>query len=128
MLGIKYVENLSRGTVIFKREESGFYKPYFVQKEYGNYIYLHRNLKFIENSRQKKKVRFDFLMEGGVRQRESILMSPAGPAESESLISYKEPKKVRLRKIDQYEPGIWGDTQIIEPLEEMKNFRVRAAD
>lgn len=124
LLGIKYVENLSRGTAIFKRNELNTYVPYFIQNEYGNYIYLHRNLKFIENSRRKRKVRFDFLMEGGVRQRESVLLSPAGPPEFQALTGYSEPEKIRIRKILQYEPTIWEDTQVIAPLEEMKNFRV----
>ena len=124
LLGIKYVENLSRGTVIFKRNEQNTYDPYFIQNEYGNYIYLHRSLKFIENSRRRKKVRFDFLMEGGARQRESVLLSPAGPSEFQALASYSEPEKIRVQKILQYEPTIWEDTQVIAPLEEMKNFRV----
>ena len=123
LLGIKYVENLSRGTAIFKRNEQNTYDPYFIQNEYGNYIYLHRSLKFIENSRRRKKVRFDFLMEGGVRQRESVLLSPADPAEFHTLAGYTEPEKIRIQKILQYEPTIWEDTQVIAPLEEMKNFR-----
>ncbi|MBC2840637.1 carboxypeptidase-like regulatory domain-containing protein [Robiginitalea sp. SC105] len=125
LLGIKYVENLSRGTVIFRRNDLNTYDPYFIQSEYGNYIYLHRSLKFIENSPQKKKVRFDFLMEGGVRQRESVLLSPLAPDAARELAAYREPKKILIQEIDRYEPTIWEDTQIIEPLEEMKNFRVR---
>ncbi len=123
LLGIKYVENLSRGTAIFKRNELNTYDPYFIQNEYGNYIYLHRSLKFIENSRSRKKVRFDFLMEGGVRQQESVLLSPVDPAEFQALANYTEPEKIRIQKILQYEPTIWEDTQVIAPLEAMKNFR-----
>ena len=58
LLGIKYIENLDRGTVIFKQDEDDLYHPYYIQKEYGNYVYLRRNLKFIENSSAGKKVQF----------------------------------------------------------------------
>ena len=98
--------------------------PYFVQQEYGNYIYLHRDLKFIENSAQRKKVRFDFLMEGGVRQTESALLRPLNPLEAAALEKTPQPKKVYLVKLNQYEPTIWQDTEVIAPLEEMRKFRV----
>lgn len=124
LLGIRFEENMSRGTVIFRRNEQNIYLPYFIQKEYGNYIYLHRSLKFIENSPLRKKVRFDFLMEGGVRQMESALWRPLNALEASGLDAAAQPKKVRLVKLDQYEPTIWQDTQVIEPLEAMKKFRV----
>jgi hypothetical protein len=123
LLGIKYVENLDRGTVIFRKSENGFYLPYYVQKEYGNYIYLHRDFTFIENSPSRKKVRFDFLLEGGVRQKQSLLLTPQDPQDTpESLADL--PMKVWVQKLDSYEPTIWQNTEIIAPLEEMKNFRV----
>ena len=123
LLGVKYVENLDRGTLIFKQNTNGKYYPYYIQKEYGNYFYLHRNLKFIENGPASKKVQFDFLLEGGLRQKESLLLSPSGTPQAE-LASLESPEKIPVKKLEQYEPTIWQDTQIIAPLEEMKNFRV----
>jgi hypothetical protein len=123
LLGVKYVEHLDRGTLIFKQNPEGKYYPYYIQKEYGNYFYLHRNLKFIENGPTSKKVQFDFLLEGGLRQKESLLMSPAEASQT-TLASLEGPEKIPVQKLEQYEPTIWQDTQIIAPLEEMKNFRV----
>jgi hypothetical protein len=124
LLGIKFIENLHRGTVIFQKDFEGIYKPYFIQRQMGNYIYLHRSLKFIENSASRKKVRFDFLLEGGTRENELLLIRPASNTQSEELLAYKEPKKVPVIKLRQYEPTIWQDSEIIAPLQEMKNFRV----
>lgn len=123
LLGVKYVENLDRGTVIYRQAENKKYSPYYIQKEYGNYVYLHRSLKFIENSSSRKKVRFDFLLEGGVRQKESMLL---GSTDSEAYADQigRVPEKVLLRKLQSYEPTIWQDSEIIAPLEEMKNFKV----
>ena len=56
LLGIKYLENKNQGTIIFKSRTDGKYHPYYVKREYGNYVYLHRPLKFIENSDEKNKV------------------------------------------------------------------------
>ncbi|MDX1332348.1 MAG: carboxypeptidase-like regulatory domain-containing protein [Robiginitalea sp.] len=123
LLGVKYVENMDRGTVIFRRNEQGGYHPYYIHKEYGNYVYLHRSLKFIENSPTHKKVRFDFLMEGGVRQKESMLVRHHPHPGSANLVS-EGPEKIKIQKLARYEPTIWQDTEIIAPLEEMKNFSV----
>lgn len=125
LLGIRYEENLSRGTVIFRRNETNQFLPYFVQQQYGNYIYLHRDLKFIENSPLGKKVRFDFLLEGGVRQTESALLRPLDGQQAAGLAQAPQPKKIYLVKLDHYEPTIWQDTEVIEPLEAMRNFRVK---
>ncbi|UCE68256.1 MAG: carboxypeptidase-like regulatory domain-containing protein [Flavobacteriaceae bacterium] len=123
LLGVKYVENMDRGTIIFRRNQEGKYHPYYIHKEYGNYVYLHRSLKFIENSPSKKKVRFDFLMEGGVREKESLLLRQEIATPSEGMLS-QSPDKIKIRKLERYEPTIWQDIEIIAPLEEMKNFSV----
>lgn len=119
LLGIKYTENRDRGTIVFQQDEAGLYHPYYIQKEYGNYVYLHRSLKFIENSPSRKKVLFDFLLEGGVREKESILIRP-----SEPLSTPASQDKILVQKLDSYQSTIWQDTEIIAPLEEMKNFKV----
>ena len=119
LLGIKYIENMDRGTIVFQVDDSGKYHPYYIQKEYGNYVYLHRSLKFIENSASRKKVLFDFLLEGGIRQKESILIRPATPPDTPASEG-----DILVQKLDSYEPTIWQDTEIIAPLEEMKNFKV----
>ena len=119
LLGIKYIENKDQGTIVFQQDESGKYNPYYIQKEYGNYVYLHRSLKFIENSSSRKKVLFDFLLEGGVRQKESILVRP-----SEPMSTPASSDKILVQKLDVYQPTIWQDAEIIAPLEEMKNFKV----
>jgi hypothetical protein len=123
LLGIKYVENLDRGTVIFRKSESGYYLPYYIQKEYGNYIYLLRDFTFIENSPSRKKVRFDFLLEGGVRQKQSLLLTPQDLQETAGSLA-DLPGKVWVQKLKSYQPTIWQNTEIIAPLEEMKNFKV----
>ncbi len=119
LLGIKYIENKDTGTIVFQQDDKGKYYPYYIQKEYGNYVYLHRSLKFIENSDARKKVLFDFLLEGGVRQKESMLLRPSAP-----LTSAASSDKIAVMKLDSYQPTIWQDTEIIAPLEEMKNFKV----
>ena len=66
---------------------------------------------------------FDFLLEGGIREKENLLLRPLN-ATSGDLADSDGEKRILVQKLDQYEPTIWQDTEIIAPLEEMKNFKV----
>jgi hypothetical protein len=124
LLGIKYIEKTNRGTIIYKAKENGRYRPYYITRETGNYIYLHRPFKFIENSRKKDKVLFDFSLEGEGREKQELLILGDSPLEIGEYSRFTESDKVPYTLLKQFEPSIWEDRQIIQPLEEMKNFRV----
>ncbi len=124
LLGIKYIENINRGTIIFKPRYDGRYHPYYIKREYGNYIYLHRPLKFIENSNDRNKVIFDFTIEGRGRDKKELLILSTNPLIQEEFVSFKEQDSIPYTLLKQFEPSIWQNNQIIEPLEEMKNFKV----
>lgn len=124
LLGIKYIEHINNGTVIFRRNTKGSYYPYYIKKESGNYIYLKRPLKFIENSSDKYKVSFDFLLEGGSREKQELLILNTNVLATKEYEGYIAPEEVPYTLLERFEPTIWQNNQIIEPLEEMKNFRI----
>ncbi len=123
LLGIKYVEKTHKGTVIYKTSNNGIYQPYYITKEEGHYIYLHRPLKFIENSPRKDKVLFDFSLEGEGREKQELLILSAGGLDWSEFAGLIEAEKVPYTELKQFESSIWQDRQIIQPLEEMKNFK-----
>src|SRR5690606_16531798 len=70
LLGVKYIENINKGSVIFrKNDEINTYYPYYINKEISRYVYAHRPFKFIENGGDKDKVKFDFMLEGNVVEK-----------------------------------------------------------
>ncbi|GGD38280.1 hypothetical protein GCM10011361_01750 [Muriicola marianensis] len=123
LLGIKYIEKTHKGTVIYKAGANGIYHPYYITKEEGNYIYLHRPLKFIENSPRKDKVLFDFNLEGEGREKRELLILKAEDLDPAEFINLTEAEKIPYTELKQFESSIWQDRQIIQPLEEMKNFK-----
>jgi len=124
LLGIKFIENINKGTVIFKQNQEGTYYPYYIKKESGNYIYVRRPLKFIENSSEKYKVAFDFLLEGGTREKQELLILNTNVLPTKEFEEYTAPNEVPFTLLEKFEPSIWQNSQIIEPLEEMKKFKV----
>lgn len=120
LLGIKYDEYLSRGMVIFRKDEllHQFY-PYIIQETSGSQIYLHRNLKFIPNGKDKGKVQFDFLMAGTTKKTAALWLKPT----NDKTTTVQLPKKVPLVKANSMNPGMKSASGL-EPLEEMKRFGI----
>ena len=123
LLGIKYLENRNQGTIIFKIRTDGKYHPYYIKREYGNYVYVHRPLKFIENSDERNKVIFDFTLEGDGREKKELLLLDNEVLSAAAYKNFKEQAVIPYSLLKQFEPTIWQNNQIIEPLEEMKNFK-----
>ena len=123
ILGVKYVEDINMGTIIFEQHIDGFYSPKYVKEEEGHYFYVHRPIKFIENSTAKRKTGFDFLIEGSAKARSEFYVLKNTPLDKSSFDSYIEPKNFPYQKLDRYDPSIWKSHNAIEPLEEMKKFK-----
>ncbi|WP_347926004.1 carboxypeptidase-like regulatory domain-containing protein [Pontimicrobium sp. SW4] len=123
LLGIKYVENINKGTIIYQRNADSTYSPKYMNQEEGRYFYVNRPIKFIENSREKNKVSFNFLIEGSAKSKIELFIINKSPLNASEFTSYTELEDVPYQKLKQYDPSIWKAYNAIEPLEEMKRFK-----
>lgn len=123
LFGVKYLENYRKGIILFDKLEEHNYIPKYVFQENGRYVYLHRPLKFIENSRERNKVAFDFLLEGTIRDKHELLIMDTEELTISTFESVSEEKNVDYQYLNEYNPEIWKDYNAIEPVEEMKLFK-----
>lgn len=123
LLGIKYVENINKGTIIFQRNADSTYSPKYINQEEGRYFYVNRPIKFIENSPERNKVGFNFLIEGSARSKQELFIINKSALNESAFSSFTEPKEVPYQTLKQYNPDIWKAYNAIEPLEEMKRFK-----
>ncbi|TJY33928.1 carboxypeptidase-like regulatory domain-containing protein [Pontimicrobium aquaticum] len=123
LLGIKYVENINKGTIIFQKNANSTYSPKYINQEEGRYFYVNRPIKFIENSRERNKVGFNFLIEGSAKSKQELFIINKSDLISSEFSSFTEPEDVPYQKLKQYDPSIWKAYNAIEPLEEMKRFK-----
>jgi len=125
LLGVKQSENLSKGTLIFKERAAG--AGYFLQYASvttGEYMYLNRPLKFIEiNKEEKDVVAFEIKVETNVQTKQEYY-NMSQSAISESEFEAAKEKEFTYVQLDSYDPKIWKEYSTIEPLEEMKKFKV----
>jgi hypothetical protein len=124
LLGIKVSENVSKGTIIYKkRAEDDSYYAQYAASETGNYFYLNRPLKLIELAKGEKDVlALDFKMEANTRNKTEFLNISRTEISEEAIEKVKE-KDFKYINIKYYDPKIWKDYNAIEPLEEMKQFK-----
>lgn len=123
LLGVKYVENINSGTIIYQKNENNMYAPKYIKEEEGHYFYVNRPIKFIENSRDKNKVGFNFVIEGSAKAKNEVYIITGNALNMENFNAYTEPKEIPYQKLKKYDPNIWKNYNAIEPLEEMKSFK-----
>ena len=122
ILGVKYVENMRKGTIIYQKKDENKYQPQYIKYEEGRYFYVSRPLKFIENSPQKNKTSFDFTIEGNIMTKKEVLLTSSTKISTKQYNNLKQEKTVPYIKLNKYDPTIWGKDRALEPLEEMKRF------
>jgi uncharacterized protein (DUF1499 family) len=122
LLGVKYIENLSTGTLLFEKDSSNIYSPKYLKRTTGSYFYVNRDVKFIENSKSKNKVNFSFKIEGDNRNMEELLFTANTKLNLQDFDLIKQKKVAPYKQLNRFEKTIWENEQIIEPSLEMKAF------
>lgn len=122
ILGVKYIEKISNGTIIFKKNKDNWFEPRYIRHETGDYFYINRPLKFIENSSAKNKALFNFKIEGVARHIEELLLTNTTVITNAEFNTIKEVKIVPYQKQRKYNAKIWGSNETLAPTEELKTF------
>ena len=122
VLGVKYIENVSNGTLIYEKNETNKYHPKYLKRTEGSYFYVNRDVKFIENSRSKNKIGFTFKLEGDSRNKEELLFTANNKLTLVTFNSVRQDSIIAFQQLNRFEKTIWENEETLEPLEEMKVF------
>tara|TARA_R110002012_G_scaffold81945_1_gene207302 strand:- start:20009 stop:21490 length:1482 start_codon:yes stop_codon:yes gene_type:complete len=123
ILGIKYIEKNKAGSVAYRKNSDGYYYPYYIKSEIDRYFYINRPIKFIENE-SNDKVAFNFKIEGTFKERTEILMLDVNELNTANFDAFQEGKTINYEAIQKYDSSVWKDYNVLEPLQEMKDFKV----
>ncbi|TBX70279.1 carboxypeptidase-like regulatory domain-containing protein [Flavobacterium silvisoli] len=124
LLGVKSSENVSKGTIIYKKNPvgTGYYLQY-ASMETGQYIYLNRPLKFIElTDAEKDVVSFNLKIEGNMVKKTELLNLNREETSNAVVEQFKE-NDFNYTPLKRYDPAFWKEYSVIEPLEAMKQLK-----
>lgn len=123
VLGIKYIENISEGTILFEKQSDSKYHPKYIKRISGSYFYVNRDLKFIENSKARNKIGFSFKIEGNNSNKEELLFTANSKLALSDFVAIKQDKVAPFIILSKFEKTIWENEETLEPLQEMKAFK-----
>lgn len=123
LLGVKYIEQNKRGSVIYKKYEDNHYYPNYIIDELDRYFYVDRPLKFKDND-SRDKVSFDFKIEGVFKEKNEVLIMDEENITTSEYNTYTEKRKIDYETLKAFDPNYWKDYNVLEPLKEMKEFKV----
>lgn len=126
LLGVKASQLRDSGVLLYaKNGVTNTYVPKYISTEAEQYMYIHRPLKFIElTDSSKDKVAFDLKVEGNSVDHYELLNLELQPLTADAFKATKEAKQYDYIKLKQYNPELWRGSYSIEPLQEMKQFKV----
>tara|TARA_B100000809_G_scaffold257506_1_gene299234 strand:- start:45 stop:1523 length:1479 start_codon:yes stop_codon:yes gene_type:complete len=122
ILGVKYIENINTGTIIYKRNAQDIYEPRYIKSESGQYFYLNRPLKLIENSSDRHKTSFNFKIIGNSISKEELLFSHINTINRIKFETINENEVVAYDVLRKYDARTWSGKQTLAPTAELKTF------
>ena len=122
VLGVKYIENLHQGSLIFRKSVTDSYVPRYIGSTTGQYVYVSRPLKFIENSEDRNKTSLSFKFEGQINEKYELLFESVTPLDTSAYETMVEPESVTYEKLRKYDADQWTGSETLAPTEELRKF------
>jgi hypothetical protein len=122
-LGIKYSENEKSSVLFYEKEKTGKVYTSYYKNSFKNYAYIDRPIKFVENSKEKKKVKFNIKVEVVVSENIETLLYNTEFIKKESIRNYTKEDFIRLKEYiseGEYELSPWKNRNLIEKY--LKNY------
>jgi len=124
ILGIKFNSFDDGLEVLLKKSPSGTYYPQLIKRKNSSYVYVDRSMTLTENNpnrSERKKMKFNFLVEMIVSTDDEIIAVEMEPYNSETKIT---PTPYILYDVKrQYDPNYWSGYTILEATEALKSFK-----
>lgn len=117
VLGVKFSENDNSNVLYFEKNKEGkVYTSYF-KNTYTNYAYINRPIKFIENTGEKDKVKFNIKVEVLVSESREFLINNLVSIPEETVKPYKKEDYKRKKEFlskEEYELTDWKNKKLVD--------------
>lgn len=130
LLGITYRNNVFRGKMLFRKNESGTYSPKYLELENGNYFAVERPLKVIEKNkhvkgrRKQNELSLELDVQTNNLMKYELVVFDSEAISESTYNSVEENLKTKAEHLTQYDPGFWAGYTIMEPNAAIQAFKV----
>ncbi|QTD37913.1 carboxypeptidase-like regulatory domain-containing protein [Polaribacter batillariae] len=117
LLGIKYSDNENEVTLYYEKNKLGKIYPAYYYRAITRYAYVNRPIKFIENTKERNKVKFNVKVEVNIFETTEVLLKAPTIIEASTLKPFrKEDLKKRTTYLSKetYENSFWKNRSIIQ--------------
>ena len=115
LLGIKFSEDDKEGIVMYKKDAKNIYRIQYASETEGRYFYVNRSFKFIENSRDKNKIKFGVKLEGNFYSTTELLVVHTQTANDSEMTRIKNSKLTPFISKETYELTNWSHGKLLDP-------------
>ena len=122
-LGVKYSENEKSSVLFYEKEKTGKVYTSYYKNSFKNYAYIDRPIKFVENSKEKEKVKFNIKVEVVVSENIETLLYNTEFIKQESIKNYEKKDFMKLKEYiskEEYALSNWKKRILIEKY--LKNY------
>lgn len=130
LLGIKWRRNVLRGKMLFTADESGHYRPQYLELEDGEYTSVDRPLKVIEKNknvkgrRKQNELSMDMLVAVNSLTKYEFVVFDAESIDEGTYASARPSSGVKPEYMSAYDSEFWSGYDILEPNQAIQSFKV----
>lgn len=128
LLGVGYTEDQYSGSIYFEKKDSTYNLKYFSKKQ-GSYVTFDRSISLLK---KRKRFFFDKTLneakvgiEVSLRSEQSfeLLVLNDKKISNKQFTEFEEKKVMEIVYVDQFDDKLWKGFSIIEPTEQMREYK-----
>ncbi|WP_116789812.1 carboxypeptidase-like regulatory domain-containing protein [Flavobacterium psychrotrophum] len=127
LLGVKMVQDRTKVSATYAKNEAGQYAVNFVKKQTGTYMYIDRSMKFTQNKKTKdeeeRMLKLGLMAEMDQITTNELFVIAKTPISAEAYTAITEKPKYNINYIAKYDPSIWKDYNVLAPVDAIKNYK-----
>jgi hypothetical protein len=127
LLGIKAVQDRTKVSATYTKNEAGQYAVNFVKRQEGTYFYIERPLKFTKNKADKdeeeRMLKIDILFEVDNYTTDELFIIDREKLSAENYAAVSEKSNYEIKAISKYDPKIWENYNVLAPVDAIKNYK-----
>ena len=128
VLGIGYAEKYFKGSIYFEKKEDNYALKYSSQKT-KYYVTIDR--KFALQKKRKRflfdkkmeEVKIRFILKADMEESFELMIMDDAKISDKQFDDFKEPQFIKPIFVKQFDDSLWKDYDIIEPTQQMKNYK-----